>query len=198
MILPDCHEPLNVRTLITVQSEKYSGSIIIKETIITNGKTDVKYSLNIPTISLGDGKSIGVPISIGASVGGSGFNINASVGIDLIVPKFSLNANVGFNSEEVVSAKVNTDIGWLDDKVGGGVKLPVSPWESLRLFLYHQGVINGIKKYDEWGVHIKMGVAYVVVLAALLLYGMVTGTYDWPTVWQQLQQYWKNLKECPI
>ena len=35
----------------------------------TNGKPDVKYSVNIPTFDLGDGKSIGIPISVGVSGG---------------------------------------------------------------------------------------------------------------------------------
>ena len=128
--------------------------------------------------------------------GNSGIGISASVGVDLIAPKISLNADVGLSTEDIVSAKVNADMGWLKDKVGLGAKLPLSPWESLRIFGYHQGVIDEIKKYDEWGAHMKMGVVYVVAVAALLAYGVVNGVYDVQTALQQLQQYWDSLKGC--
>lgn len=87
---------------------------------------------------------------------------------------------------------------YLNDKVGLGTKLPVAPWDSLCLFCYHQGVVNGSKIYDEFGLHMKMGVVYVIAVVAILLYGLVSGVYDLQTVLQQLNQYWGSLASCPF
>lgn len=75
-------------------------------------------------------------------------------------------------------------------------KMPVYLWSNvdLRLFAYHQGVYNGIKQYNEWGVHMKMGVVYALAVAAILLYGVIMGNYDITTALEQLKQYWKSLE----
>ncbi len=181
---------------VTIQNEDFTGSILVKETISTNDKQDIKYSINIPTFDLGNGKSIGIPISVGISGGYSGINISTSVGVDFIANKFSANGNIAFNPEDLVSVKVNADIGWLKNKVGLGLKIPFYYNESLRIFGYHQGIVDEIKRYDEYGVHMKMGVAYVVAIIAFLFYGVATSMYDIETAFQSLQQYWNGMKEC--
>lgn len=114
----------------------------------------------------------------------------------MVAPKISVNADIGLNVKEVVSAKVNGDIGWLQDKIGLGAKLPLSPWESLRVLGYHQSVVDELKKYDEWGIHMKMGVLYAVVIAAVLVYGVAMGVYDVQTGFQYFQHYWESLGKC--
>ncbi len=181
---------------VTIQNENFTGSILVKETIFTNDTQDIKYSINIPTFDLGNGKSIGIPISVGISGGYSGINISTSVGVDFIANKISVNGNIGFNPEDLVSVKVNADTGWLKNKVGFGLKLPFYYNESLRIFGYHQGMIDEIRRYDEYGVHVKMGVAYVVAIVVFLFYGVATGMYDIETAFQSFQQYWNGMKEC--
>ena len=56
---------------------------------------------------------------------------------------------IGAGLKEVVSAKVNGDIGWLQDKIGLGAKLPLSPWESLRVLGYHQSVVDAATSYSK-------------------------------------------------
>ncbi len=97
---------------------------------------------------------------------------------------------------DLVSVKVNADTGWLKNKVGFGLKLPFYYNESLRIFGYHQGMIDEIRRYDEYGVHVKMGVAYVVAIVVFLFYGVATGMYDIETAFQSFQQYWNGMKEC--
>ena len=90
----------------TAESDIYTGSFIVKETIISDEGTDIKYSINLPTYDLGNGKSVGIPASLGASGGNSGIHISASIGLDLIAPKVSVNADVGLSLKEILSAKV--------------------------------------------------------------------------------------------
>ena len=122
--------------------------------------------------------------------------MGTQLGIDLIAFKFSGGISLEFNQEDIIGVKSNADLGWLENKIGVGTKLPIGSKGSARLYGYHEGVLNGIRKYDEVGVHIKMGVVYAVIIVAAFLWMALMGMNDVQTVFPELQKYFNSFGGC--
>ena len=178
----------------TVKSDKYTGGILKKTTYLDemNNEVKTKWSINIPTYDLGGEKSLGIPISIGVFGGTDGIGIDASLGVDLIVPKAEVNASLALGGEGVAEANADIGVGILNDLVGCEAELPLSPSEKLKLGLFGKYAKDDIEVRMSQGVYLKMGVVYVVVpIVVGIFYFLYTG--DAQTVTNMIQQYWNTV-----
>lgn len=140
----------------------------------------------------GGGKSLGIPISIGVFGGTGGVGIDASLGVDLIVPKAEVNASLVLGGEGVVEANADIGVGILNALVGCEAELPLSLSEKLKLGLFEKYAKDNIEVRMSQGVYLKMGVAYVVVpIVVGIFYFLYTG--DAQTVINTIQQYWNTV-----
>lgn len=149
----------------TVQNPERTGSIIVRTTTITTGSSvqhSEGISLNIPGIA-----------SLGGSVGSSsGLQLNGSLGINANGYGVRINGNVGLGGSSWVNAGVNARVGWDNNWYGAGAYLPVSPFESARLFGFNERVNSNVSYYSEAGIHLRMGGLYAVattIIAAIII-----------------------------
>jgi len=158
------------------------------------------FTLNLPTnISLGNGRNIGMPISLGGSIGNSGLSINASVGVDFVWVGVNTSASYRFNQQELVGIDMRSMGRYLNTRAGAGVGVPLSPWESLRLYSFAQVRDGNETIYTESGVHMRMGVVYAVAFVAYILYALYNGM-DVKTALEPLLDFWGRLGRplpCP-
>ena len=74
----------------------------------------------------------------------------------------------------------NVRAGWDNVWTGVGAFIPLSPFESLKVFGFQEIIEGNRTRYYEAGVHLRMGVPYaaIVSLAAAFVIGKTLGAAD--------------------
>lgn len=176
---------------VTKKSEKYKGSIIVMtKRYSTTDISDysVGLTVNAPTISWGDGKSLGVPLSIGGSVGSDGLDINFANGFNFIYLKGKRETNINIAGENFFSIDRSTAVEWLNQKAGISVGVPINPDKSIKIGVFTESEYRNLSSHYEMGGHLKTGTVYIAALLVPLVCLMVSGT-DTTVIINQLKGY---------
>jgi len=176
------------------ETEHTGGNLWVNESTFINGRlSNSGFTINLPThVTWGNGRSLGVPISLGGTVGKDGLSINVSAAGDLIWIGSGANVNLRFNAQELAALEVRAHARALNNRAGVGAGVPLSPWESLRLYTFSQVKDGNKTTYAESGVHMRMGTAYAIAFAFYIAYAMFQGM-DPQTAVQPLIEFWKSL-----
>ena len=180
------------------KSEKYTGSILVKKTVVNASETTLQtgMSINSPTIDLGGGKSIGVPYSVGIGWGKEGIDIDLSLGIDLIAPKGRTDINIGLGGEDWINVDIATGYGLFGNMIGKGMSLPVASQKAFKLFGFYENVNGNITTHVEGGIYLKMGAIYTMALTVLAMYSVLAGQDSLAPALERVKMYWASLNAC--
>lgn len=157
-------------TSTTTNVAPFEGNTVVITTNIVKGEgVSNQYSINVPTIRLGDGWSIGVPSSVGISYNkyDSTLNFNANIGIDLFCLKYRQNIGGFIGGEGIMGTSYSESLGILNEYAGWGYEMPLSPNEWLKVFLFGEHITNNIKNHSEIGKNIKQKLVYALALLAV-------------------------------
>ena len=156
-------------------SDKYIGNWIKKITKTDDDSISQSYSLNIPSIDLGNKNKFGIPTSLGVTCSKDGVSLDANIGIDLGKLNVNIPISVGLNWDNLVSIDASLNGGWADNSYGLDLSAGLHPGSNLKVGV-HSTKSNGIKtSTDKCGVYMRMGYVYVVVIAAAALGSMLYG-----------------------
>ena len=156
-------------------SDKYIGNWIKKITKTDDDSISQSYSLNIPSIDLGNKNKFGIPTSLGVTCSKDGVSLDANIGIDLGKLNVNIPISVGLNWDNLVSIDASLNGGWADNSYGLDLSAGLHPGSNLKIGL-HSIISNGNEILtDKYGVYMRMGYVYVVVIAAAALGSMLYG-----------------------
>ena len=165
----------NTTVDIIKSSDKYIGNWIKKITKTDDDSISQSYSLNIPSIDLGKKNKFGIPTSLGVTCSKDGVSLDANIGIDLGKLNVNIPISVGLNWDNLVSIDASLNGGWADDSYGLDLSAGLHPGSNLKIGV-HSIISNGNEILtDKYGVYMRMGYVYVVVIAAAALGSMLYG-----------------------
>lgn len=163
----------------TIPDSEYTGKYIVKTTVIKDGEFLASgYSLNLPSIDWGNGFSIGIPMSVGFSIGNNGLEISSSVGTDIGFFKEIERCSMSIGGEKILQFDRSQGIGIADVLFGCGSRFPFAGNENIEVFLFNEIVADNMKIHNEIGGHVKTGFAYLTVSVLAAGLAVLSGNPD--------------------
>lgn len=152
--------------------------------MVENGKKiSSGYSLNLPSIDWGSGIKIGLPVSLGYTIGSSGLEIFSSSGVEIMAFQKANLCSWKFGGNEFFQVNYSEKSGLFNNYLGRGFRLPFAIGENIELYLFHDLVIDNLKMHNELGGRERNELLYM----ALSMYGL--SQTDLLTAWDNLVQY---------
>lgn len=187
----------------TESSEKYTGEIIKSSftwETVNGGNLEAsgQYSINVPSLDLGNGNKLGSPGSVSVTVGKGGISIETNAGIDVGKLNYNTSNSYSINGKDVILQQTSYNVGYGDDSVGIDMEMGAHPLSNTKVggHITHN---DGNTSYtSRAGVYTKTGYLYAAAVAAYAAYLMVETGTDPSLVWQQYMGWIQQNGLCPV